>query len=50
MTTATGPITLITSPRDLTIVPDPKVHRQPTIIGGRHYRPTPITRHPRPTT
>jgi hypothetical protein len=50
MITATGPITLITSPHDLTIVPDPKIRYQPVIIGARHYRPTPTTPRPRPTT
>ncbi|MGW4719699.1 hypothetical protein [Nocardia sp. NPDC004260] len=43
MITATGPITLITGPRDRTIVPDPRVRYQPTTIGGRHYKPTPTT-------
>jgi hypothetical protein len=50
MITATGPITLITGPYDLTIVPDPKVHYQPMIIGARHSRPTPTAPRPRPTT
>ncbi len=49
-TTATGPITLITSPRDRTTVPDPRVHYQPTAIDARRYHPTPIASRPRTTT
>ncbi|MDE1675452.1 hypothetical protein [Nocardia gipuzkoensis] len=48
MITATGPITLITGPRDRTIVLDPRVRYQPTTVDGRRYRPTPNAPRPRP--
>ncbi|MCX4091919.1 hypothetical protein [Nocardia sp. alder85J] len=50
MISATGPITLIASPHDVTIVPDPKVRYRPATIGGRRYRPTPVAPRPRHAT
>ncbi|MFE9328492.1 hypothetical protein ACIHDR_46915 [Nocardia sp. NPDC052278] len=48
MTTVSGPITLIACTRDRPIVADPRVRYQPTVICGRHYRPTLIAPHPQP--